>query len=109
MELMIHKSRIDWSDALARHTQRRVADRLGRLESFIRRVLVRFVDVNGPRGGVDKRCAVTATLSDGSEVVIRSHDACPSRAIDDASRRLQRVVRRHRDRRTCRRSTGSRR
>lgn len=41
--------------------------------AFIMRVRVRFSDVNGPKGGLDKRCVVIAKLrSTGGEITIQS-------------------------------------
>ncbi len=47
------------SEALRRHIERRVQRRLGRFEQALGSVRVCMEDVNGPKGGVDKRCLVT--------------------------------------------------
>lgn len=44
-----------------------------RYRAFIMRIQVRFSDVNGPKGGLDKRCTVIAKLrSTGGEITIQS-------------------------------------
>jgi hypothetical protein len=44
-----------------------------RHRAFIMRVRVRFSDVNGPKGGLDKRCMVIAKFrSTGGEITIQS-------------------------------------
>ena len=48
------------SPALAEHTTRKIHQHLSRFAHHVRRVDVRVSDVNGPRGGRDKRCLITA-------------------------------------------------
>ena len=60
MRMDIRKTNIPWSTALATYAERLVQRRLGRLRLGVRSVMVRFSDINGPRGGEDKRCYVTA-------------------------------------------------
>jgi hypothetical protein len=46
---------------------------LWQYRAFILRIRVRFSDVNGPKGGLDKRCMVIAKLrSTGGEITIQS-------------------------------------
>ena len=92
MKFDIRKRNLRWSDALARHAETRLRGGLDRIGGRIRRVLVRLVDVNGPRGGPDKRCAVSVHLASGQEIVVRADHDCPYRAIDDAAGRLKRTV-----------------
>ena len=64
----------------------------------IRRVQVRLVDVNGPRGGEDKRCAVRAWLHGGRPLLVaRAHHDLYT-AIDE----VMGTLRHHRDRRSGR-------
>lgn len=103
MQLDIRKTNMQWSDALAHYTERRIHQGLDRLTDRVRSVLVRMADVNGPRGGDDKRCFVCVRLASGHEIMSNGLDACPYRAVDDAVNRLKRNVRdrmkRNRDRR----------
>jgi ribosome-associated translation inhibitor RaiA len=66
---------------------------------------VRFADVNGPRGGPDKRCDVQVQLVGGHTVRVRETDRCLYRAVDRAARQARRVVkdrlRRQRAKRRC--------
>jgi hypothetical protein len=50
---------IESSDALESHVTRRVRNHLRRFGQDLTAVVVRIADVNGPRGGVDKRCRIT--------------------------------------------------
>lgn len=47
------------STSLADYARRKVHQRLRRFSGRIRAVDARFSDVNGPRGGRDKRCLIT--------------------------------------------------
>ncbi len=53
-------------------TVRRVRFAMRRLAWLVPRVRVRLSDVNGPRGGIDKRCQVELTTSNTDSVVITS-------------------------------------
>ena len=65
-----------------------------RLGSFVSRARVRLSDVNGPRGGVDKRCLVELKTDAGGTVVITAASHDWRTAIDDALARAAQVMRR---------------
>ena len=92
MELDIRKSNMQWSDALAGYAERRIHTGLDRVQQRVRRVLIHLADINGPRGGDDKRCFVKVRLTTGHELVANGQDACPYRAVDGAVNRLKRTV-----------------
>ncbi|MDH4480989.1 MAG: HPF/RaiA family ribosome-associated protein [Rhodoferax sp.] len=79
---------------------------LRRLRTFVPRAKVQFSDINGPRGGVDKRCQVELITEKAGTVVIASlaHDwrtaldRSLSRATRVLTRSLQRVQKPVRDR-----------
>jgi hypothetical protein len=66
---------------------------LGRLGQCLRRVDVYLTDVNGPRGGPDKRCRIVARLAAGSPVVVSRTDRNPVTAAAAAAVRCRRSVR----------------
>jgi hypothetical protein len=66
---------------------------LGRLGQCLRRVDVYLRDVNGPRGGPDKRCRIVAHLAAGSPVVVSRTDRDPVAAAAAAATRCRRSVR----------------
>jgi ribosome-associated translation inhibitor RaiA len=74
--------------------KRQVGFALGRFEQRIRAVRVRLSDLNGPKGGIDKRCHILATLQDGGTVVAEVDDVefepVIHRALDRIARRVQR-------------------
>lgn len=82
------------SDAsLADLIRRRFAFALGRFDGRVRSVTVRLTDVNGPRGGVDKQCRVTAHLRGGARaIVLEDIDADAAVAVDRVADRTARAV-----------------
>jgi len=60
MKIEVRFRGIEASDTLREHVVRRVHFRLSRFGGGVGSVVVRIGDVNGPRGGVDKRCHVAA-------------------------------------------------
>ena len=84
----------------------RVRFALRRLSSYVPRAKVQFTDVNGPRGGIDKRCQVELSTAKAGTVVIASLasdwrtalDRSMGRATRVLTRSLQRVQKPMRDR-----------
>ena len=71
---------------------RRVGFALSRLSARIRRVEVRLTDVNGPRGGDDKRCRVLLHLDGGGWMLVEDRGADLPGLIDRTIDRLRRVA-----------------
>ena len=59
---------------------------------------LRLTDLNGPRGGVDTRCVIFVSLTDGSQWFAAATSDSVHEAIDVAARRIRRQVSRHFDR-----------
>ena len=76
------------------YAERRLAFALRRFEEQIRHVRLRLTDVNGPKHGVDARCAVTARLTSGKEVFVEATTAWPFRSVTQAAGRLSEAIRR---------------
>lgn len=68
--------------------------KLGKYDTSIERVTVRVLDVNGPRGGVDKLCRIKVVLSDLPSVVFESQALTLKAAINGALSGTERAVRR---------------
>jgi hypothetical protein len=70
------------TDALRRQIERRAGFALSRFSDELGSVLVRLDDLNGPRGGIDKRCRVQLRGPDIGELVVEETDAEWTPAID---------------------------
>ena len=62
MNLILKTRSVEVPESLAQDIERRVRLVLGRFGRKIAHVTVRFADVNGTRGGVDKLCRVEARV-----------------------------------------------
>ena len=51
-----------------------------------------MLDVNGPRGGVDKVCTVTAALSRGGSIQVQDRNRSAIAAVYNAAHRLAKRV-----------------
>ena len=81
------------SSRLSRLARRRFDVALGRFHGRIRSVVIRVADLNGPRGGVDKRCRVTVQLTSPKRtLVIEDTDPDAAIAIDRVADRTVRTV-----------------
>ena len=100
MRVDIKTSGIDLTDGLREHTERRLGFALDRAHYDLNTVIVRLSDINGPRGGADKRCQIQIPLPRHGDVVIEETDADLYVAIDHAASRAgntlaRQLARRH--------------
>ncbi len=72
--------------------QRQVRLLLDRFTQRLRGLRIRLVDENGPKGGVDQRCLVTAELVSGGQLHTEARSAQVTKALDQALRRLTRLL-----------------
>jgi hypothetical protein len=85
------------NDLEGQRWQQRTADRLrqalGRLRGLVARIRVRLDDVNGPAGGVDKRCDVELLVRGSSAVTVSATARSWQDSVEAVASRLrQRVV-----------------
>ena len=103
---VLFKSRHPQATELRDLTERRVRFVLRRLGWLVPRAEVQMSDVNGPRGGIDKRCQVELRTNGAGSVVVASVTNDWRTALDDAlaraSRFLVRLWRRRSDSRRLR-------
>ena len=92
MELNVRGLNFDLTDAILAHVRRRLHEGLAHYAPRLRGVTVRVSDVNGPRGGVDKRCHLEVTADAVGTVVVEEVDADLYRAVDRAAARLRRQL-----------------
>jgi putative sigma-54 modulation protein len=87
------------------HVVRQVHFHLSRFGQEVRDISVRLVDVNGPKGGLDKRCRVRVRGPRYGEAAVEEEGSDLRAAIDAAMHRLSRLVGRELERsREARRS-----
>ena len=99
MQIEIQARNFSTTRALRAHIERRLGFALSSCYRHIKRILVRLSDVNGPRGGNDKRCQLEVMLP-GQAVVVEDTEAdlyvAINRAASRAGRTVMRQIRRKR-------------
>ena len=98
MQFDIRTQGFDLTLGLREHAERRLTFALDRSRHEIGKVIMRLSDINGPRGGNDKRCLVRVVLPRAREIVIEDTDADLYVAIDRAVSRIERTVARRLER-----------
>jgi len=102
MQIDIQARNFSLTDALRSHAERRLRFALTCCDDHIQRVVMRLSDINGPRGGADKRCHLQVVLAGLPDVVIEDTEAdlyvAIDRATDRAGRTVGRRLARQRDR-----------
>jgi len=89
---IIFESRVADGSQLRDLTVERLRFALRRLTVLVPRAKVQFSDVNGPRGGVDKRCQVELKTDGVGTVVIASLARDWRTALDQSLTRATRVL-----------------
>ena len=100
MEIAVRARDIVWNEDLQDRVERSIEFAVDRHKSRIPRISVHVSDVNGPRGGVDKLCQITADVRGAQPVMILEKGVDVLAVINRAVRRLRyRIGRRvHRER-----------
>jgi len=107
MQIKIQTQSFSLTSALRSYVQRRLRFALTSGTDHIQRVMVRLSDINGPRGGQDKRCHIQVVLKGMPDVVINDTESDLYAAIGRAASRASRsVARRLRRRQTVARTRG---
>ena len=89
------------TEAILRHVESRLEIALGAFARNVLKVTVRLEDVNGDRGGIDKRCGVVVALRRGGVVVAEAIRENLYAAVDEAATRIRRSVKRAAKRRVA--------
>ena len=80
------------SDALRQYVERRLRFALDRFDHRLDQLQVRLDDVNGPRGGLDKRCRIIVVGRPSWRIQVEGTGTTFDRAIDSAAARATRSV-----------------
>ena len=94
MDIRIESPQFQTTRALSSYLKRRLQDHLAFGTERIREVEAHLSDVNGRRGGEDKRCRVIVRLNQAPEVVVESTDSDLYVAIRRAADRVGLAVKR---------------
>jgi ribosomal subunit interface protein len=106
MQTHIQSRGFNLTEALREYTLRRLRYAVSFASDRIRRVTVQLSDINGPRGGADKRCQLVVTMEKLPSVIIEDTENDLYAAIDRATERAARSVARNLERKQVHR-TGS--
>ncbi|MDP2811649.1 MAG: HPF/RaiA family ribosome-associated protein [Rhodocyclaceae bacterium] len=98
MRIDIQASGFELTDGLREHTERRLQFALSWASHDVRKVVVRLSDINGPRGGNDKRCRIQIPLPRTPDIVIEDTEPDLYVAIDRAADRAERSLARRLER-----------
>ncbi|MCG6860980.1 MAG: HPF/RaiA family ribosome-associated protein [Chromatiaceae bacterium] len=92
MQIDIETSDFPVTEALRDHAERQLLFALTCCGEHIRRVVMRLSDVNGPRGGPDKRCRLRLKLAGLPDLVVEDTQTDLYVAIDRATDRTGRTL-----------------
>ena len=103
MDIQIKYHHMPTPKDLSEYVEYRLSHSLDRFAGGIRRIVMNLYDMNGPRGGVDKRCLAVVALSGGGSVAIELRDADSFSVVDRVSDRLKELLHRKLGRRRWKR------
>jgi putative sigma-54 modulation protein len=92
MQMDIQSQGFSLTDGIRDYVMKRLGYALAHGDAAITRIIVRLSDINGPRGGDDKRCLIEVRLKAASAVVIEDTEADLYVAIDRAAERAGRTL-----------------
>lgn len=98
MQIDIRAQDFTLTEALRTHVEHRLRFAMTRFHDRMHRISVRMSDVNGPKGGVDKRCVVVIKARGLPDIVVADTEADLYVAIDRAVGRARRTLQRQRTR-----------
>ncbi len=94
MKLHFRSNDLEGQRWQARAAQR-LRQALGRLHGLVARMKVRLDDINGPAGGVDKRCDVEVSVRGSRPVALSANARTWQDSVDAVASRLRQRVAHH--------------
>ena len=88
---LLNRANVDDHDQLG-FVQRQARLLLDRFRGRVRTLKVRVADQNGPKGGCDQHCLATVELFDGRTIRSAARAVAVAEAIDQALRKLVRLL-----------------
>lgn len=104
MKMHIQSRGFNLTEGIREFTLRRLNYAVSFARGHIRRVTVHLSDINGPRGGNDKRCQLLVTMDKRPMIVIEDTENDLYAAIARATERAGRSIARHVGRKQLRRA-----
>jgi putative sigma-54 modulation protein len=99
MQLEMRGVNLELDDKLTDHIERRLRFALGRFAARIDQLTVYMSDVNGPRGGIDKRCRIAVALVPRGMVIVEGSGDDLFALLSHTAKRVRRALRRALERR----------
>ncbi len=94
MNVQIHASDFTLTDGMREHIAWRAVHATSHGRDLVSRLVVHLGDVNGPRGGVDKRCGLELRLKGAQPLIVDDVQTDLYIAIDRAFERIGRSLHR---------------
>lgn len=94
MNVDVNWSALNFNDTSKDFVSRRLSFLVERFRTIITRVSVRFSDINGPKGGVDKQCVVSVKLWTSGKITVKGEGTEYLPVFQASLERLIRSVRR---------------
>ncbi|MEO6264927.1 MAG: HPF/RaiA family ribosome-associated protein [Luteimonas sp.] len=98
MQIDIQALNFTLTDGLHARVEHRLRLALTRFQDQIGGISVRLSDINGPKGGADKRCLMRSKANGLPDIVVVDIEADFYVAVDRAVGRARRTLERHRTR-----------
>ena len=92
MQIDIQSRGFSLTDSLMNYAQQRMQLAMAYCNGHVSRIVMRLSDINGPRGGADKRCHIQVVLTGIPDVVVNDTEVNLYDAIDRAVDRTRRAV-----------------
>lgn len=80
------------TDAIRVHVEDRIESALGHFSQWVLKVTARLEDINADRGGIDKRCILVVAIRGHGVVTAEAKNRDLYAAVDQAARRIRRLV-----------------
>jgi len=92
MRIDLQCNGVEPPSGLREYVARRMRFAIGRFRDHIQWARIKVADVNGPRGGVDKRCVVQLRLRNRPDVIFAITEVEARSAVDRAADRVAQVL-----------------
>ncbi len=82
------RSKVPLAPTVEKRVRKKLARRIGHAAPLVKRGTIRFEDINGPRGGVDKECRIKLVLSGRPSVQASDRGTSVEPAFERASTKV---------------------